>query len=301
MKSKVAKGCVTFILIYAGTALLYFFVLQYFSSSPDNFISALFGSFFGLLFFGAIRSVLVLGLEEKTIRKYQGHSVFEDGKYVAAIGPVHPVGEPLTSPLKKRKCISYEYDIYRRVIDSSEDSHKESDFTGFARIPGVVRTNAGDVKLLEYMDLSRFPEHDLEYDEVHENAIEYFSRTHFEDLKSGFRAGLSEAGNIFEEVKNMPRSDRWNPAAELEREHYITERCVEVGQEVCALGIYSSDAGALVSEPGSDEYTCQLIPGNAKQALSLLKRKKYLLFLAVLAAFLISHGIIYYVVGGYNQ
>ncbi len=308
MKNKVAKGCLTFLLLYAGTTVFYFLILQFFSNNPYNPYLAPFGAIFGLLFIGSIKSIVVPGLEEKTIKKYQSRPVFEDGQYVAAIGPIQPTGKPLVSPLQKHKCVSYEYDIYKMVSTSHDSSHKKSDFIGFARTPSIVKTQAGQVKLTGYIDLDHFPKQDLKYNDIFQNAAEYISRTNFKNQKSGLREVLSEAGNIFEgrennllqELRNMPRSDRRDPDAELERNHSITERCVETGQEVCALGIYSSAAGALVSQSELEDRS-QLIPGNAKQALALLKRKKYLLCLAGLSAFLISHGILYYMVRNFVQ
>ncbi len=306
--NKVVKGCLTFVLQYAGIALLYFFTLLYFSSNPYNFHLAIMGSFFALLFFGGFKSFVVPGVEEKTIKKYQTPTVFEDGDYIAAIGQIHPIGKPLTSPLQNFKCVSYEYDIYR-IVSSHDSSHKESDFIGFARTPGKIRTDAGDIRISEYMDLNHFPEKTLKYEDINKNAAEYIARTKFETLKSDFKEVLAVAKDAFKggandlvkEMKSLTRSDRRNPKAKLDPNHNFTERCVEVGQEVCALGIYSSKAKAIVSQPELEGHANQIIPGNAKQALSLFKRKKYFLFLGTLFGFLLSHGIIYYVVSNFVE
>lgn len=297
MKDKILKGCITFLCVYAGTTVLYFLILQFYSANPYNLYLALFGAIFTLIFFGGLRSLLVPGAEEKAVKKYADSPDYSDGDYVAAIGPIHAVGETLISPLQRQECVCYEYDIYRMVTESSNDSsHKKSDFIGFARTPAVIKTPTGDIRLKGFIDLEHFPKRKLKYGSIRDSATDFISKTKFDTFKSGFAEGLPQIEELLKDRRDTVRSDRRDPAAELGPGHTITERCVEVGREVCALGIYSGKDDSLISDFESEGLIAQLIPGNSGQALRLLRRKKYQLFSGALLAFLVSHGLLYYVV-----
>ncbi len=149
--------------------------------------------------------------------------------------------------------------------------------------------------LLGHADLDHFQNQNFDYNNIYENASKYLSRTKFENIRSDLKDALPELKNILKKQKKMTRSDRRDPKAKLAPDHCITERCIETGQQVCALGIYSSKDGALILDKEMEGFMSQLIPGDASQALRLLKKKKYILFFVALGVFLISHGIIYFI------
>ncbi|KAA3612557.1 MAG: hypothetical protein DWQ05_18055 [Calditrichaeota bacterium] len=293
MIKKIATGCAIFLLLFTGSALLYFFILNHYFDSDYNIHFSIMGAVSSLIFIGGLKHFLSGGMEEKTIRKCLRTSVFEDGEYVAVFGQIHPLGKPLISPLQKLKCVRYEYDIFKMVNSSSFDYHKESDFIGFARTPFAIQTISGDIEILGEMDLKYFATQNLNYSDIYENMQEYLARTKFEILQSDLLKNPPDLSQIVDELKKTERSDRRNPDSELERDHLITEICIEAGQEVCALGKYSKNANAIVSSSGTDAFINQLIPGNERKVLRLLQRKKYLRFFVTLVIFLLTHGFIY--------
>lgn len=108
---------------------------------------------------------------------------WQDGRYTAVCGELHPVHEPLTAPFSGEECVMCEYDVASqlRVPNSSGEGTPGSDFTGFLMNPTVVRTKSGDMRLLGFPNLDQFPElHCYGYHAV-KNAQTYLNICKFED------------------------------------------------------------------------------------------------------------------------
>jgi hypothetical protein len=126
---------------------------------------------------------------------------WRDGRWTAAAGTIHPVGEAVIAPFSGEECVLCEYDVADRQRAASRDdsSNPGSDYTGFWMNPCVVRTQQGDLKLLGFPNLVDFAERTIDGGAAAANAREFFLGSQFEDY-SGLKmvnivSAIKEAWN----------------------------------------------------------------------------------------------------------
>jgi len=108
---------------------------------------------------------------------------WRDGHWTAVCGELNPVHEPLSAPFSGEECVMCEYDVASqlRVTNSSGEGNPGSDFTGFLMNPTVVRTKSGDMRLLGFPNLDKFPELQCYGYHAVKNAQTYLQICKFED------------------------------------------------------------------------------------------------------------------------
>ena len=80
-----------------------------------------------------------------------------DGAVVAACGPIHPLGDPLSAPFSGEPCVLCEYDL-SQPEPQGKASTGGSDYVGFLMVPSAVRTSLGEVRLLGFPAIDRVPD-----------------------------------------------------------------------------------------------------------------------------------------------
>jgi len=161
----------------------------------------------------------------------------EDGQRVAVHGTLHSESAPLTSPFTKRPCLFYEYTIFHYVSRRSRTGDKSdavTDFTGFRRLPFVLRSPLGDLRLLNDVPPT----------------VTY--SVNAQDPAAAAIAGALVKNTIFEESRERflaaKASGDFRPAgATLDQAERITEKCLPPEEEVCIFGKWSSSAMGLQS------------------------------------------------------
>ncbi len=111
---------------------------------------------------------------------------WSDGRWTAVVGEIHPVAEAMTAPFSGETCVLCEYDVSsgRRRSSSSggENDNPGSDFTGFLMKECVVRSQAGDVRLLGFPNLVGFGERVCDSASAVGNARRFLTTTPLEDF-----------------------------------------------------------------------------------------------------------------------
>jgi hypothetical protein len=162
-----------------------------------------------------------------------------DGGFAAAVGELHPIGQPLLSPLRGIPCVAYEYKM--RGKDAGLAA-----YSGHALTPSVIRGAKGDVRLCGYPDLDELPFDEVEGEEARERAARYVAQTRFEVAKArGVFSALRELYTDDDGSLNLDwkTSDAPSDPSGLELE----EKVVAVGRPVRVLGLWSQRSGGLVN------------------------------------------------------
>jgi hypothetical protein len=286
------RSCLVSLLVLAAAAAAYYVVLSRYFEWPGNAIGALLGSVFAAVFVGSLAGLWQAAKDSRLIRRAEAGERFEDGALVAAIGRIRPVGRPLEGPFSGAPCVASEYDVSRAVTtssDSGSDSREVHDAAGLALTPSRIETPSGAVRLLGYAMLSDFPRSRLDA-EGRTRARSYFAATPGTLIARGRVFKLLDAmSEALADDDGAVRADwRMGEAVDLEGAT-ITERTVEVGAEVCALGVYSAEGNGLVARGRTIN---RLVPGGAAAARRRLVGDAKGKAAAGIAFFLASHGLL---------
>lgn len=162
----------------------------------------------------------------------------EDGGFVAVIGEIRPLFEPLIAPLTGRECVAYRYDV-----GMSRESPIARVYTGFGMTRCAVHTPQGPVSLASFPVLHGFPE--LRGDGS--MMKDYLDSATFEPIQTLGDAVKRTAG-MFIEAKPPLRKD-WRLAVSPPPLDGVESRevCVPAGVMVTAYGRFSSSAHTLVA------------------------------------------------------
>jgi hypothetical protein len=270
------RGCIVSLLLWAGlTAAFYAFYHGRFPAPADRY-GALAAGFFTALGIGSIRMAMqAAGDARRVSAAMSGETSMapEDGKTMAAYGPIVPLGRPLETPFSKRKAVVYDYDI-TRTVQTSDGSNSIKDYAGLALAPCAVSSPYGQIRLLGYPLLEGFQKEAFQTEEALENARQYVAGTQFEEMK-GFNPGAiyRSVKDILTEADGDLRKDwKIGQAEELNEDHGLFEQIVAAGEEVCAIGTYSSSLGGLVPKP-SDGAQVRLVRGRPTEVVRTLRKK----------------------------
>src|SRR5687768_9272715 len=81
------------------------------------------------------------------------HPRLVDGKRVAVLGSLRPFAEPIQTPFSKQDCLAYSYSVYSWKTDpKSKQRLQIFAYSGQAMTRSVIRSTAGDLKLLSFVD-----------------------------------------------------------------------------------------------------------------------------------------------------
>jgi hypothetical protein len=248
---------------------------------------------------------------------------WSDGRWAAALGEIHPLGEPLTAPFSGEECVLCEYDVASRSRVSqasrNENSNPGSDFTGFLMNPCVVRSAAGEMRLLGFPNLVGFGERICDSTAAAQRAREFLTSNELEDFSglkmvtvfSAIKAAWSDDDGLvrknirlckkspldlfpFGASTTSPVPSLGEPATPLDDSNLdedaaddegdydlddeeldgniqpvrpeiplLKEKRVKVGENVCAIGIYSGQRGGLIPAGLGADHFIKLIRGRA--------------------------------------
>jgi uncharacterized protein len=282
------RACLVSLLVLAAAAAAYYVVLSRYFEWPGNAIAALLGSIFASVFVGSLAGLWQASKDSRLIARAEAGERFEDGRVVAAIGRIRPVGPALEAPFSGAACVAYEYDVSHVVTGSSDssDSREAHDAAGFALTPSRIETPSGAVRLLGYAMLSDFPRSGIEAG----RARAYFAATPGTVIARGRVFKLLDAmSEALADDDGAVRAD-WRMAETVDLEGAkVVERTVGVGAEVCAIGVYSAERNGLVARGRTIN---RLVPGGAGAARKRLVGDAKGKAVAGIAFFLASHGML---------
>jgi hypothetical protein len=204
----------------------------------------------------------------------------EDGRRVAVHGTLQSESAPLTSPFTRRPCLFYEYTIFHYVSRRSQTddpTNSITDFTGFRKLPFVLRSSVGDLRLLDYVSPT----------------VTY--SVNAQDPSAAATAGALVKDRVFEEswerfLAAKESGDFRRAGATLDHAERIIEGCLPPGEEICILGKWSSSSMGLQSVGVAlGAYT--VVRGNPRDARGAIVQRVFkdvliaLLFAAFINAF----------------
>ena len=193
------RGCILALILYAALAVGYFFWLDTVFDPPESYIGA---AIVGLIVFFSLGAILGSRRAYKDwslVAAAQRGDAPRDGRLVAAVGEIHPVGEPLVAPFSGLPCILCEYDLSRhtRSVQSSDQQNTGSDFTGFLMVPSVVRSKQGEIRVLGFPIVEGISEVACSSYECARRALDFLTTREFE-CRTGVKI-VSVLG-VFEDV-----------------------------------------------------------------------------------------------------
>lgn len=196
----------------------------------------------GLLSLGAAYDALLRFWRRDRLGRAAAGEPQPDGKQGVFFGTIRRHGPPLLSPLTKRECLLYRYE----VTASGETTVAE----GFALTPSVVEMIAGTVKLLTVVE-PEFPADCLTLDEVAENYEAHAATARLQPSSLQSKAAVLRA--LAKRPREELRYDLGPHSRELRTAapFRIEERIVQDGETVAVFGRYSAAMGAIVDEPES--------------------------------------------------
>ncbi|HVT03194.1 MAG TPA: ankyrin repeat domain-containing protein [Thermoanaerobaculia bacterium] len=280
------RSCLLSLLLFGGLfgAAWYFLHPRFYA--PADWIGALVFALFTSLGIGSIRNAFHDSGDAGLIQR--AGEPRRDGERIAVTGPIHPIGEPLRSPLSQTACVAYEYELfhYQQVRDQSDSRVK--DRTGLALIPSVIRTSHGDVKLLGYPMLDSFPARSN--DKWRENAAEYLARTPSEEI---------ELTKVFSLVRELLTDDDgairkdWRLTDNTKFDDLdLEEKVLAVGEVVTIIGQYSAAKNGIVQNLGQGGL--RIIRGDQTAASASLRSGRVRGLVAGVLLLTLPNGILWF-------
>jgi len=187
-----------------------------------------------------------------------------DGDLVAAVGEIRPTFEVLRAPFSDRACVLYTYDIGPRARG---DGNAARDFVGFAMARCSVHTPYGSFQLGSFPVLDRFPKERGDG----ARAEAYVASTEFEEMTGVVQIAKSTFG-LHTSPPPLRKDWQIGPRPETLQGAEITERIVESGTRVTAIGRYVSSQNAIVSDLQEKGYL-RVWPGGDASGVSSFPTK----------------------------
>lgn len=302
------RTCSIYLALLAVLAVAYYFLitsLTHLETSQVLFLTAgcAFSTWLLLanLFGGSAQNLA----DRRAIRHAEQNAPLQDGQLEAVIGSIQPRGEPLTSPFRQLPCVAYSYKISHLVIHSAgrrgeTETDRVTDYSGSNRIPVVIQSGRGDVRLFGEYDLDNFRQ-EIDQAQAAANALTYINDTSFQQTGLKNMGGVKNMAAQFNQYMNNQdearREDVRNGSGDLQfvRDIRYEEQVIAAGQQVTALGYYSTAQGGLVSNMSANKYT-RVFPGDGKATRSRQLRNLACTMVVAVVLMLVSHGILYYVI-----
>jgi ankyrin repeat protein len=266
-----ARGCLLGIVFLAALFGAYYVVLTPRVEWPGNAFLSGFGAVFSGIFISGLFGVFRAYRDARRLRGASSNAVgtFKDGETVAVAGTIRPLDAPLTAPFSGTPCVAYDYDIVHiahRSTSNGTETYEQHDISGLALTPSIIDTPTGGVRLLSFAMLEEFPRQVQNSPSAHDRARDFVARTTFKPMGltkvfTAFNA-LSEAltdedGAVRMDWRMTDGEINYNSAT-------IRERLVLPGQQVNAVGKYSTERRGLIAEGMAS--LIQLRPGDAQTA-----------------------------------
>lgn len=181
------RGCLLSLGLYAALAVGYFFWFDTVFEAPETYIGAAVVGFLVLCCLGALKNSRA-ALRDWSLVSAARHSLPpRDGELIGLAGTIHPIHEALIAPFSGAECVVCEYDLAgpARVTGAQDRQNTGSDYAGFLMTPCVIRSPAGDVRLLGFPILEGFDDRRCHGHAAARNARDFLMSNPVED-----RAGL---------------------------------------------------------------------------------------------------------------
>ncbi len=274
------RTCALYVVIFLVAFGVYVGIIKLFANvdlTGTLLLSGLCAIFMLLFLANTVLGTVQRGKDIASLKRAEQNEPFMDGQQEAAIGTVQPLGETLTSPLGKLPCVAYSYEINHQETrtyrtGSGSDSHSETetkkvtDYSGFGRVPMVIKTGRGDVRLYGTLTLEMF-RNKLNQQQAAANAEQYVATTSFsqEKLTEAF-AKAGEIANNEDETQCEDHAPSENGLLENSR---YEEEVLSAGQPITALGYYSAEKGGFIPHwtgSVSGGVVTRLFPGDSRAA-----------------------------------
>lgn len=299
----VLKTCLGAILLSIGLYWLYSFILGKTLGAETAFAVAFIPTVLMLLSITNLSGIWTNLVDSSALKRSDGLPGFQEGKRVAACGRIYPVNnQPVKSPFTRKDCVAYSYKVEYRGGEFND-----TDYAGRRLIPSAVKTPNGDVRLLSWPGFRGFDSSVVDdvtpVENVYQNAAEYICSTPFQvhDSSGGDKRNRVKA--VFRVVKDFLTDDdgdiRWETAsrdvcerAKITKEsggdtatfdaadsasianrlrgRSLEEVCVEAGEEVCLIGIWSPLKRGIVTDSAKGIMPV-LIRGNRREIEHFLR------------------------------
>ena len=286
------RSCLLLLVLFGAAFALYFTFFTRYFEWPGNLIAGGLGSFFGTVGLGGISNLIFVRRDTRAFRRAARHEPFADGTIVVAAGPIRPSGLPLTSPFSRRPCVAYEYDVMRPSQSTSSDGDGAgADLAGFAMGASTIETPSGGVRLLGFPMLDEFPKTRTPGRELADRVRAYAASAPFERLTGLAKLRMfSELDDALADDDGIVRKDfRLTDDPIPYEQRRISERVVDVGQQVCAVGYYDAAKRALVPRGATVN---RLWPGTADAVHARLVKEARSHARTGLVLFAVSHAIL---------
>jgi len=351
------RGCLFGLGLYAALTAGYFMWFDRVFEPPETYVGAAVAGFLVLCCVGALNNARTAWRDWSLISAARHALPPRDGELIAVAGTIQPLADPVIAPFSGAECVVCEYDLAgpQRVADAEDPETTGSDYAGFLMTPSVIRSLAGDVRLLGFPILEGFGDLPCYGSTAARNARDFVTGTAWED-----RAGLKLVSvfSVFGDVwsdddgqveKNLKLSaadpqtifpldfdealacqerwesaqpdespevtdegERWGHSEDAEDEDdeevdapgltaalpKLTEKRVDVGEQVCAIGVYNELRRGLLP-PGRGRTPNRLIRGSADQIEHKSRTAVFRNLAGSLVALVIIHAAIYGVMQAY--
>jgi hypothetical protein len=232
--------------LFAGTAWILFYLLYDFLFSlylPNERVwYKILLIAFSMILPATIFYVLPHYIKELKLLRFADRPVLIDGKRAAVHGNLKASAELLTAPFTKSRCLYYQYSIHHDETSttySGESAHRENisinDFAGHARIPFVLHSAIGDLRLINPVSPTERFIAKVNDASISANVDLFVKTTVFKEKDDSLDFLPDEEHGDY----------RRKGATYLQGEQYAYEGYIPEGAEVCIIGKWSSSLMGL--------------------------------------------------------
>ena len=264
----VRRGCAVSVAVFGALFALYVAFFSAYFEWPGNLIAAGLGALFAAVGVGGVGHIIWAWRDTRAFARADRGEAPAHGQLVVVAGQIRPLGMSLTSPFGGESCVAYEYEIYSQLPSRrGQTAYTQCDLAGFAMAASAIGTRHGSVRLLGYPILDQFRQERPNAPEARARARQYAASAQFEPMQglaglkmfAAFDDALADAdGTLRKDFRLKDETIPFDRCA-------LGERIVQVGQQVCALGLYDGDKRALVPRGATLN---RLWPGTAGEVRS---------------------------------
>ncbi|MEM1205407.1 MAG: hypothetical protein AAGN66_19415 [Acidobacteriota bacterium] len=287
------NSCILMLVIYVVLSVVYTLVLQTRiteAAVPLAMVMAIFGT----LFLASLISVVAWPGEVRWLRSAMRRGWPDDGATCAISGRL--VGEPVPAPISGEPALAWSVDVYTWSYSSTQKRRRKViKVKGMGRVPMVLEGTAGRVHLAGLVELDASAEQRWKAEEVMPAAAGLRAR----DVAKPFSGSLSGPGAALDDFGT--RDDdyemvRFDPKGAIMSDDDVEERLLQPGQEVCAFGVFDRRTETLKGRRVLGVERIQVLPGGPRRVAARIMRKTLLGLLAMTLLFLLSHGLVGWVI-----
>lgn len=284
LRSPAGRGCVLGLALWASTTMALFLARRpaHLSDYADRLFMDLIGGAIAAFGLSLLVTVGQRLREWRWIRRAQRGTPLGDGRRGAAIGRISaPEGGAVAAPYTGRPCAIYEYEAYHLEARTRGRSAEVKSYWGRHMVPCAVESPQGSIRLFAWPELEFLPE-SLSGPEVHDRARRHVHETCWSHVGSDDTGQkLTRAEEMFWNDSGTLAWDFSSGDKDVAALHFRESR-VEVGETVCALGLYSASRGGFVPDSRWIGFPIRIVKGDpARMAGERLQAAVSMLVLSV--------------------